>query len=93
MALEKLKYIMVSIGSMNTQVNLRLPGKMLMSARAYAKKNGFGSVQELIKESLREKILEKVSAKEIKLIKSLIALSEKKKLYGTEKELFDKLKS
>jgi hypothetical protein len=85
--------MMVSIDSMNTQINVRLPEKMIGSAKSYAKKNGFGSVQELIKESLREKIFDKISSKEIKLVKSLIALSEKKNLYGSEKELFNKLKN
>ena len=77
---------------MNAQVNLRLPEKLLISAEKRAKKNGFGSVQEYIKEVLRNDLFETLSSKEIKLVKSLIALSEKKRLYGTEKELFDKLK-
>jgi len=82
---------MVSIGSMNKQVNLRLSEKMLVSAKKKANKEGFGTVQEYIKEVLRKELFETLSAKELKLVKRLIALSDDKKLYGTEKELFDKL--
>ncbi len=84
---------MVSIGRMNTQINLRLPEKILDSVKKTADKEGFGTVQEYIKEVLRAKLFETVSSKEIKLVRSLIALSEKNKLYGTEKDLFEKLKS
>ena len=84
---------MVAIGSMNTQINIRLPEKLLLSAKKRAEKNGFGTVQEFIKETLREKLFEDISAKEVKLVKSLIALSEKRELYGSEKELFKKLKN
>ncbi len=83
---------MVSNGSMNTQVNIRLPDKMLDSARDYAEKHGFGTLQEFIKEVLREKLFEELSVREIKLVRSLITLSEKKNLFGTEKELIEKLK-
>ncbi len=82
---------MVSIGSMNKQVNLRLSEKMLVSAKKKANKEGFGTVQEYIKEVLRKELFETLSVKELKLVKRLIALSDDKKLYGTEKELFDKL--
>ena len=43
---------------MNTQINLRMPDELLEQSLEYAKKNGFGNVQELIKESLREKLFE-----------------------------------
>jgi len=77
---------------MNKQINLRLPEKTLQSAQEYAKKNGFGTVQDFIEETVREKLFADVSVKEMKMIKALIALSDKKNLFGTEKELFDKLK-
>jgi len=91
---ENYKYSLVSIGIMNTQINLRVPQDLLASARAYATKHGFGNVQELIKESLREKVFEqpKLTTEEIKLVTKLIEASRKKKLYGTEEELFKKLK-
>lgn len=41
------------------QLNLRLPDNLLEKARAFAKENGFSNIQELIKESLREKLFEK----------------------------------
>jgi len=80
--------------TMNQQINLRLPSKLLNTASAYAKKNGFSSIQELIKESLREKLFpgKMISKKELFLVKKLIEASEKENLFGTEEELFNKLK-
>ncbi len=90
---ERFIYKMVSIGSMNTQINLRLPQKLLVSARSYANKNGFGTVQELIKESLRERLFEpQISKEELELVRKLALVSREKNLFGTEKELFEKLR-
>lgn len=91
---ESLKYQLVSIGSMNSQINLRLPESMLASAKAYVEKYGYGSIQEFIKETLREKLFEEpeISKQELALVKKLIQASEKKNLYGTEEQLFTKLK-
>ena len=71
---------------MHEQINLRLPDKLLVSARQYAEKHGFGTVQEFVKETVREKLFEdeEVSKQEFALIKRLIAVSEKKNLYGTQ---------
>lgn len=79
---------------MNTQINLRLPENMLVSANNYVKKHGFTTIQEFIKEVLREKLFEQqeITKKELTLIKKLIAVTEKNNLYGTEKELFNKLR-
>ena len=63
--IETYKYHKVSIDTMNMQVNLRLPEKMLVSARSYAKKHGFGTLQEFIKETLREKLFEREDIKGI----------------------------
>lgn len=41
---------------MNTQINVRLPKELIDEAKKYSKKNGYNSMQELIKECLREKI-------------------------------------
>ena len=88
------KYQMVSNGIMNKQINLRLSEQMLKSAKNYAKNNGFNNVQEFIKDTLREKLFEKpISNKELALVKKLIQASEKNKLYSTEKELIQKLRS
>ena len=85
---------MVSIGIMSTQVNLRMPEPLLASAASYAKRHGFGNVQEFIKETLRERLFEEseLSKEELKLVAKLALASEEKKLYGTEEELFKKLK-
>ncbi len=79
---------------MNTQVNVRLPEEFLSKAEKYASKNGFGNVQELIKEALREKIFSEVSLpkEEIMLVKKLLKVSRERNLFGTEEELFKKLK-
>jgi Arc/MetJ-type ribon-helix-helix transcriptional regulator len=91
---ETFKYQMVSNGIMGEQINLRLSEEMLMSAKNYAKANGFGNVQELIKETLREKLFEnkQISSKELALVKKLVLASEKNNLYSSEKELFRKLR-
>ena len=85
---------MVSIGIMTTQINLRLPGKMLDSAKSYSEEHGFGSIQDFIKETLREKLFDEpeITKEELELVKKLAIVSEKKNLYGTEKELFSKLR-
>jgi len=91
---KKFKYQMVSNGIMNTQINLRMPDELLEQSREYAKKHGFGNVQELIKESLREKLFEKpmITKEELLLVKKLAEVTRKKNLFGTEEELFRKLK-
>ena len=85
---------MVSIGIMNTQINLRIPQKLLSSVRSYSDEHGYGSVQDFIKETIREKLFDdpEISKEELTLVKKLVEVSEKKKLYGTEKELFNKLR-
>ena len=85
---EKYKYQMVSIGMVNKQINLRLPENLLNSALRYSRKHGFASIQDFIKETIREKLNPEISKGEILLVKKLIEVSEKNNLYGTEKELF-----
>jgi len=89
-----LKYQIVSFGIMNTQINLRLPDLFLKKAISYAEKNGYSNVQELIKETLREKLFDdtNISAKELQLVEKLHEVSSKKGLFGTEEELFNKLR-
>lgn len=85
---------MVSIGIMNTQINLRMPEKLLTSVRSYSDEHGFGSVQDFITETIREKLFDEpeITREELELVKKLAEVSEKKNLYGTEKELFSKLR-
>ena len=52
-------YQLVSIDTMNTQINVRLPEKVLVSAKSYTEEHGFNSIQEFIKEAIREKLFEK----------------------------------
>ncbi|MBI2652612.1 hypothetical protein HYX00_04055 [Candidatus Woesearchaeota archaeon] len=79
---------------MNTQINVRLTEKVLVSAQSYAEEHGFSSIQEFIKEAIREKLFEKIeiSKEELALVRKLVEVSEKKNLYGTEEQLFKKLK-
>ncbi|MBI2575454.1 hypothetical protein HYV82_06240 [Candidatus Woesearchaeota archaeon] len=80
---------------MNKQINVRLPGTILISAKTYAEEHGFSSIQELIKEAIREKLFEQpeISKEELALVRKLVEASEKKNLYGTEEQLFKKLKT
>ncbi|MCK4859616.1 MAG: hypothetical protein KAS87_03540 [Candidatus Omnitrophica bacterium] len=79
---------------MNAQINLRLPKNLLSSANSYAEKHGYNTIQEFIKETLREKLFEepKISKAELALVRKLVEASEEKNLYGTEEELFKKLR-
>lgn len=87
---------MVSFGIMTTatQINVRLSDKVLNKASNYARKHGFSNIQELIKESLREKLFGKpiITEEELMLVKKLALATEKNNLWGTEEELFAKLK-
>lgn len=91
---ERFIYQVVSIGIMNSQINIRLPERMLNAAQSYSEEHGFGSLQDFIKETIREKLFETpdVSEEELALVKKLVEVSEKKNLYGTEEELFTKLR-
>lgn len=79
---------------MNTQINVRFPEKILNSATVYAEEHGFGTVQEFIKETVREKLFDEpeISKEELIFVRKLVEVSEKKNLYGTEEELFKKLR-
>ena len=84
---------MVSIDTMNTQINLRLPENLLTSVRSYSEEHGYGSVQDFIKETIREKLFDEqeITKKELEMVKKLVKVSERKNLFGTEKELFSEL--
>ena len=63
---------------MNTQINVRMSDELLNTAQKYAEKNGFGNVQELMKESLREKLFPSITKEELVLVKKLIQVTNKK---------------
>jgi hypothetical protein len=90
---KKFIYLEIPIGTMNAQINVRIPKKLLTSARSYATRKGYGTVQDLIKDTLREKVFDepKISKKELVLLQRLLELTEKEDLYGTEQELLQKL--
>lgn len=85
---------MVSIDIMNTQINLRLPEKIITLARSYSDEHGFNTIQDFIKETIREKLFDEpeISKEELALVKKLVEVTEKKNLYGTEEDLFKKLR-
>lgn len=78
---------------MNKQINLRLPEKLLNSIEKTSEEQGFSNMQEFIKETIREKLIEedKISKEELGLVKTLISASEKENLYGTEEDLMQEL--
>ena len=78
---------------MATQVNLKFPENLLFAARSYAHAYGYRNVQDLIYESVREKVFEKAefdesfTEKEIGIIDKIIEASVRKKKLVGEKEL------
>ena len=82
------------------QINLRLPEELKKMAERYAKSHGYKNLQELAKESIREKIIEKkpegdvVKSKElfkeldVNTVKAIIEVPEEewKKNYYKMKE-------
>jgi hypothetical protein len=72
------------------QLNLKISNNLLKAAESYANQYGYRNIQELISESMREKIFEKnefdetFSEKEIGLIDTLIENSLKENLVSEE---------
>ena len=75
------------------QINLKIPESLLTAAQSYIENFGFRNIQDLVLESMREKIFERneydetFSEKELELIDSLISLSVKEKDLVAEEEL------
>ncbi len=73
---------------MNAQVNVRMPKTLLAKAESYSKKNGYTNVQELIRESIRDKIDPELTPEEHFFLTKMIEGIEKGKVpLGTEKDL------
>ena len=79
---------------MNAQINVRFPDTLLDSAKEYAKQHGYGNVQDLIRETVRETVFDepRITAQELRLVKTLLHASKDNSLFGTEDELFEKLR-
>ena len=92
--MEKLKYQMVSNGIMNQQINLRLPTRLLNGVKSQVKEKGYGSIQEFIKEAIRDKVygIDKLTEEEASLVSRLIKVTEEKNLWADEEELYKALK-
>lgn len=79
--------------NMGEQINLRLPQKLLETAKSYSEEYGFSNVQDFIKETIREKLFEEgeFSKEEIQLAKEFKSQVDKKSLYGTKEDLLNTL--
>jgi hypothetical protein len=73
---------------MNEQINLRMPATLAKAARAKAKAQGYGTVQEYIEEAVREKIEDQLTPKELQLVERIIKMTDERKEWGTEEELW-----
>ena len=79
------------------QLKLKIPKNILVPAERYSKEFGFRNIQDLLLESLREKIFERneydenFNEKEIKLIDELIKTSIEQKKVISEAELIKAL--
>ena len=76
---------------MNSQINIRLPDTLLEAARAHAASHGFGTVQEFIRETVREKLFpeEALTPRERALVQGILAESLKGQTNRSEDELFE----
>jgi len=74
------------------QINLKLPMNLFEAASNYAKSFGFRNIQDLIYDSLREKVFENnefddsFTKKEIELIENLLTTSVKQGKVLSEEE-------
>lgn len=89
-----LKYQNIPDGTMNTQISIRLPKPMLTKARQTAKQEGYGSVQDFIRETVREKLFDDdvLTPKELELVQRLAKVTEERGDYVSEEELREALK-
>jgi Arc/MetJ-type ribon-helix-helix transcriptional regulator len=85
---------LISFGIMTTQINLRLSESMLTLVRKHSESKGFENIQDFIRETIREKIFgePELTPKEFALVKRIIDSGKKRNLFGTEEELFKKLR-
>ena len=80
------------------QINLKIPSNLYVSAESFAESYGYRNVQDLVAESLREKIFEKsdfdesFTEKEIELIDKIIEKSFKSGKLVDAKEYFKEFK-
>ena len=80
------------------QINLKIPSNLYVSAESFAESYGYRNVQDLVAESLREKIFEKsdfdesFTEKEIELIDKIIEKSLKSGKLVDAKEYFKEFK-
>ena len=77
---------------MNTQINIRLSKNILLASKKYAKKQGFSTIQEFIKETIREKLFGKeITEEEYFLIKKLVQATKEKSELVSKEKLFKEL--
>ena len=63
---------------MTKQVNLRLPEKLLNAAEDYAEKQGYGTLQEFVKDVLRKALFDQphLSKEELAQLRKLLGKSK-----------------
>ena len=93
--MQSYKYSKIPIDTMNRQINLRLPRELLKKAEQYAKEKGYGSIQEFIKETIREKLFppEELTEEEMRIVKRIIKMNNDNDSWGTEDELWKALEN
>ncbi len=75
------------------QLNVKISKNLLEAAKSYSELYGYRNIQELIAESMREKIFEKneydetFTSEEIDLIDKILEANIKNNSFGTEEEL------
>ena len=83
--------------STTKQINLKMPKNLYTSVESFAETYGYRNVQELVMESVREKVFEKndfdeaFTEKEIELIDAIIEKTLKKKDFANEKKVMKAL--
>jgi len=79
------------------QINLKMPESLFIATKRYVENFGFRNIQDLVLESMREKVFERneydesFNEEEIKLIDELIKTSLEKKKIISEAELIKAL--
>ena len=74
------------------RLNIILPNNLAKDTKKYVKEFGYTSIQELLREALREKIYGKTRAEEIENKKLILTKEEEEFLLKENKNIYNKLK-
>lgn len=73
----------MEVAKNTSQINLKLPSKLVSMAEEYAEYYGYSNVQELIRDSLREKVFSEEVREDY--VKNLIEGEKKREWLGKKK--------